>query len=236
MDFGTSSAKTGLFQGNKLIEVGRGLSLQDVTSLVRKHQPAHIIISTVSVSRTDIAMALGERIPILFLDSTISLPLSLAYGSPDTLGADRIAAAVGASQLYPRRNCLVIDAGSCTTYEFIDENNIYQGGGISPGIDLKLRALHNYTANLPLLERVTETKLVGDTTNNAMLSGVINGTIAEIREIIRMYQNKFPDLQLVICGGDASYFATKLNIEVFVAPELVLTGLKNILDYNVQKP
>ncbi len=100
-------------------------------------------------------------------------------------------------------------------------------------MELRFKSLHNYTASLPLLERTNETDLTGISTKGAILSGVINGLKAEMREIIRMYRNKFPHLQLVICGGDAEYFHNHLSKEVILSPDLVLKGLKTVLDHNV---
>ncbi|MDH5604313.1 MAG: type III pantothenate kinase [Cyclobacteriaceae bacterium] len=234
VDFGTSSAKIGFFKGNELVEVKSRVTIGAFRDYIESNEVVRAIVSTVSYSKEEILQQVKNSEKIVFLSNTTPVPITLDYKTPETLGMDRLAAAVGAFYMFPNKNCLIIDAGSCITIDLIDEHGVYHGGSISPGIDLKFKALHNYTANLPLVMREEQVTLMGKSTRESILSGVINGTRAEIREIIRMYQNKFPILHLVICGGDAHWVSEGPKTGAFMAPDLVLRGLKNILDYNVK--
>ncbi len=162
------------------------------------------------------------------------LPIKNKYASPESLGLDRLAAACAAYSIFPHTNTLSIDLGTCVTYDFINDHSEYLGGGISPGLHLRFKALNTFTAQLPLIEPTTRLpKLIGDTTENAILSGVINGYIQEILGIIEQYQQKYKGLQVLMCGGDLSFFDTQLKNSIFARPDLVAEGLNSILKYNV---
>jgi type III pantothenate kinase len=155
------------------------------------------------------------------------------YTTPKTLGVDRIAAVCGALQLFPQRDCLVIDTGTCITYEFLDRNARYHGGSISPGIAMRFEAMHRFTSRLPLVKPEINVPLVGDSTESAMQSGVIQGVRAEVEGIIQKYTDQYPDLKVIICGGDVRFFENHLKQTVFVAPDLVLIGLNLILRHSI---
>ncbi|ELR72168.1 Pantothenate kinase type III [Fulvivirga imtechensis AK7] len=232
LDFGNTFAKAGLFEGSMLQKVITDVKLDHLPDIVGTYAPDNIIISSVSVKPSDIVSRLGGE-GALILRHDIPLPFKIAYKTPDTLGLDRIAAVAGAQEMLPGANCLVIDTGTCFTYDLLDSQGIYHGGGISPGIKMRFQALHTFTANLPLINFEEETPLIGQSTKGSILSGVVNGTIAEITEIIRQYCDKFADLQIIMCGGDAKFFENRLKASIFAAPELVLRGLNRILLYNV---
>ena len=232
LDFGNSFIKTGVFKGDVLIQKNNDITLDQLPDYFSKIQPERTMISSVSIDEVNIMKKIDSSYKFTFLNSHTPLPIQLNYKTTNTLGSDRIAGAAGAYKLWKGQNTLILDAGTCLTYDFIDKNGVYQGGAISPGIAMKFKALHNYTASLPLLEKTDEITLTGKSTEESILSGVINGTCAEITEIIRMYQNKLPDLQLAICGGDAFYLSKRLQIDHIVEPDLVLFGLKYILDNN----
>ena len=232
IDIGTSNAKLGYFLDGDLLEKQKGLNPSEILEYITKYKPDKIIASSVTIPAKELKKVLGNPNNITILSHTTPIPIKNEYGSKETLGTDRLAAVVGAYGLFPGKDCLIIDTGTCITYDYLSKEGVYKGGSISPGMELKFKALNTYTSRLPLLERKEQVELTGDSTNNAILSGVIYGTIAEIREIIRMYRNKLPDLQLVICGGDAIYFSKQLNMEMEVRPDLVLTGLKTIQEYN----
>lgn len=231
IDFGTSSGKVGVFRGEDMIEKIVEVGLKELGELLQGKNPGRVIACSVSHKEEDIRSVLSGY-NFTYLNADTKLPFELSYTTPATLGTDRIAAVAGAKKLFPGKNCLVIDAGSCITYEVLTSEGKYLGGAISPGINMKFKSLNTFTASLPLLERAEEVELTGKSTREAILSGVIYGTIAEIREIIRMYRNKLPDLQLVICGGDTGYLAERLDPDIYRAPDLVLSGLINILNYN----
>lgn len=231
LDFGNSYVKAGLFDKDSLVKVIERIALSEIHDLLVEHMPEKIIVSTVSTRADDIKPYV-EGFEVTFLSAQLPLPYTIDYKTPATLGLDRIAGVAGAQGLFPQRSCLVIDAGTCITYDIIDKDGVYYGGGIAPGMNMRFKALHNFTANLPLVEFEENIKLVGQSTKESILSGVIYGTLAEIQEIIRMYSDKFRDLQIIMCGGDAKFFENKLKASIFVAPELVLRGLNRILLYN----
>lgn len=231
IDLGNSSVKAGCFENGKLVGEVHQPEFDDLSSWISSVNPRHTIISSVNQDANELAKRIKGK--VVLLNYMIPLPFKINYATPNTLGKDRIAAVAGAHAQQPNTNTLVVDIGSCITYDFINNDNEYMGGGISPGLEMKLKAMHTFTAGLPLVDVNFEVDLVGDTTEKALQSGVIYGTIAEIEEIIRMYNDKFPHLRFVICGGGAEYISSRLRTRVEVYPELVLTGLNGILEYNV---
>ena len=168
------------------------------------------------------------------MDGHTKIPLQNTYKTPESLGRDRIALAVGANQLFPTNNTLVIDAGTCITYDFIDEKNNYLGGAISPGLQIRLNALHTFTEKLPLVTIKNGSELIGKTTEMSILSGVINGATAEVDGIIDRYKEQFGNLKTVLTGGDANYFVKTLKNNIFANSKVLLNGLNTILNYNAK--
>ncbi|MGP1514689.1 MAG: type III pantothenate kinase [Bacteroidales bacterium] len=160
----------------------------------------------------------------------MSLPIINLYKSQN-LGMDRLAAIIGANKLFGN-NVLVIDAGTCLTFDYLDTNNRYLGGSISPGFRIKYEALYNFTANLPLINSVDEIDLVGNSTDSCIKSGVINGTIAEIEQMISLYKKRFPGVNIILTGGDSSFIKSKLTTNIIEEKNLVFWGLKNIYEFN----
>ncbi len=230
IDFGNSTGKAALFDKEEIFKIFNPVGLEEITPIYKSNNVDNILISSSGIDPTLINKKVNNQGQILSYKS--KLPFILEYKTPETLGLDRIAAVAGATFLFPGKNCLIIDMGTCITYDVLIENK-HLGGGISPGINMRLKALHTFTANLPLVELQNEVALVGDTTKSAILSGVVNGVKAEIEEIIRMYSDNYGSLQIIICGGDSVFFENKLKASIFAAPELVLRGLNGILQYNV---
>lgn len=230
IDFGNTHGKVGLFEKDELIKVLNPVELNQLPSIEKEYNPKNCIVSSSSVA----PLAITEQIKTntLTLSNKTPLPFKIGYKTPGTLGLDRIAGVAGAYFKYNGANSLVIDLGTCITYDVLIDN-VYLGGGISPGMHMRLKALNTFTANLPLVEPREEAPLVGDTTANSILSGTINGITAEIEQIIRMYSDKYGSLQIIICGGDSIFFEKRLKASIFAAPELVLRGLNGILQYNV---
>jgi type III pantothenate kinase len=236
IDAGNTTIKAGLFTDTGLAEVYRQTSVQQLAELVQKHAISHIIISSVKEEAEPIRQHLLPFVQnIYILDHLLPVPLINEYETPHTLGKDRLAAVAGAKTLYPERDCLVVDIGTCITYDCITADDHYLGGSISPGLHMRLKALHTFTARLPLIEPRKETRLIGRNTRDAILSGVMHGITAEIEGIIHLYQTKFPAIDVIFCGGDALFFESKLKQRIFVVPELVLIGLNRILEYNVSQ-
>ncbi len=195
------------------------------------------MISSVRHHPSEIEDFLRERTFFLVLTQDTAVPIGNAYATPHTLGRDRLAGAVGGAKLFPGEHTLVIDAGTCITYDFTDEHDVYQGGGISPGMRIKFEALHTFTDKLPLVEYdlKKEVPLVGNDTHSSIRSGVIQGTIAELAAIIDAYRAKFQPLKVLLTGGDASFFESQLKNKTFVRPYLVMEGLHHILLYHDAK-
>lgn len=192
-----------------------------------------IVSSVVNHSR-EIVDYLGSLFdPCIELNSSTPLPLTNKYKTPDTLGYDRIAAVVGAYTIFPERNVLVIDTGTAITYDVVTAKGEFLGGNIAPGMEMRFKALNKYTNKLPFLEAPEdELNLIGESTSEAIQSGVINGICFEIEGFISSVMKEYPNLQVVLTGGDAKYFEKKVKSSIFVNLNLNIIGLNRILDYN----
>jgi type III pantothenate kinase len=233
VDSGNSAAKVGIFDHLNLTEKYTFARPEDLRDFIDKASYRHLLVSSV---KSDAEMIVGwshnaEKNFILTKD--LPLPIRSQYSTPGTLGMDRLAAVCGAHQLFPAYNSLVIDAGTCITYDFIDKSGVYQGGSISPGLQMRFQAVHTFTAKLPLVSPKAGVKLIGDSTETCIQSGVVNGLLAEIDGIIHRYGEKYPDLKVILCGGDGGFFENQMKASIFASPELVLIGLNSILIHNV---
>lgn len=173
-----------------------------------------------------------EDLNVLELNHKTKLPFENKYKTPKTLGVDRIALASASVQQFPDRNVLIIDAGTCITYDFVTKKNSYLGGAISPGIRIRYQALHNLTANLPLLEKNQPKTIIGNTTESSIHSGVIIGAIKEIDGVIDQYRSKYQDLTVILTGGDANFLSNQLKNSIFANSNFLLEGLNFILEFN----
>ena len=151
------------------------------------------------------------------------------------MGKDRLAAAVTGNHFFPNQNVLIIIAGTCITYEFVNTKAEYLGGAISPGISIRFKALHTFTGKLPLVEKKIKASIIGNTTENSILSGVINGCFYEVKGITYEYTDKYKDLKIILSGGDMKYFDKILKNSIFAISNIVLIGLNIILDFNAKK-
>ena len=234
IDIGNTRVKAALFNGETLFESKVYDNVNAIFSdkaFISKAKRA--IIGTVVKEQEDFYSALNAIIPTIIFNSETKIPLTNLYQSASTLGSDRLAASVGAYFLYPNANVLVIDAGTCIKYNFTNSKNEYLGGGISPGIRMKLKALQTFTSKLPLVEaNFSYNELVGNNTQNSILSGVLNGSVAEIDGIISQYKLQFTDIICVLTGGDSEYLAKRLKNSIFAHQNLVIKGLNDILNYN----
>lgn len=231
VDFGNTTGKAGLFEGDRLIRAVPNLNLEDLSKLEKDYAPEHCMVSSTGIDYSLIRGKLQAEC-LTLNDATIKLPFGSDYKTMESLGHDRIAAVAGAQWLFPNEDCLIIDMGTCITYDLLTGSR-YKGGGISPGLHLRFRALNAFTARLPLVTAVEEAPLTGDSTQKAILSGVINGISAEIDGIIGQYRCRHGNLRVVLCGGDYIFFENKLRESIFAIPELVLKGLNGILLHNV---
>jgi type III pantothenate kinase len=248
-DIGNSACKAAVFrQGDMLAfwqwETGITHPLRQILEEYPEIETA--IVSSVRRDDAGLRKAMEEAgIRVLVLDENTTLPLKNRYRTPSSLGKDRLAAAVGANARFPGQNLLVIDAGTAITMDFVSAANEYLGGNISPGLSMRFRSLHEYTDNLPLIEPIEEIpagnaaagekpSFPGKDTEEAIRAGVINGIIFELDEYLNRLKNRYPDLQVIMTGGDSGFFDKKLKNSIFVDPVLNLNGLLRILEYNVE--
>lgn len=234
IDMGNTRIKGGVFSDRQLVKVLPDLRKQDFTSIVAREEIEQVIVSSVVSDLQDFELQSGLD-QVVKLTPELPVPIKNSYASTATLGMDRLAGVIGAYHLYKGSNCLVVDAGTTVTYDFVDQHGEYFGGGIAPGIELRFRSLNQNTVKLPLVEgNGEEVPLIGKDTMSSIRSGVLNGIVAEIDGIVRRYRQKFPNLKVIICGGDAGYFESRLKAPIFVVPHLVLIGLNSILIYHAQ--
>lgn len=238
IDIGNTRTKIGVFEGEKLIEkVTTDVIIPEkIIELTTNHKTENIILSTVAKSLDEnLVKILKERFFFLQLSADTPLPVKNLYKTPKTLGKDRLAAIMGAYSLTPGKNCLVIDAGSCITYDILTAEGNFLGGNISPGVQMRLKAMNAFTENLPKPDNKFTGFNWGNTTESALLNGANLGTILEIRGFIELCILEFGETNIFLTGGDADFFANKLKKKIFVHSNLVLTGLNKILNYNVEK-
>jgi type III pantothenate kinase len=236
VDIGNTRTKLGIFQQRTLKEVITisNSEIPALPTLLNVTQVQACIVSSVNKEAEKRWDFEQESFDVLYLDHKTSLPIQLVYQTPDTLGKDRIAAVVGAEMLFPEQAKLVIDIGTCITYDFLTADKRYLGGAISPGIQMRLKSMHQFTNQLPLINWGEEDlpQLTGSSTITSMLSGVVNGILKELQGFESDYKKQYPQLKTVITGGDASFFEKELKNGIFADPNLVLKGLNEILIYN----
>lgn len=190
-----------------------------------------LIASVGHLTKEDVALIKND-ITVVELTSQLNFPFINLYQTPKTLGVDRIALVVAAVNQFPNQNVLIIDAGTCITYDFITKENEYLGGAISPGLRLRYVSLNNLTANLPLLETESPKNIIGNSTETSIHSGVVNGVVKEIDGIIDQYIERYSDLTIILTGGDAIFLSNQLKNSIFANSNFLLDGLNFILEYN----
>lgn len=238
IDIGNSFIKTCIFSENKIIrnEIFSEDYLLNLEKLFFSFPDlTKVIISSVRKDDKWITSFLENQKnlqKIVLLDHTTQIPIKNKYESKQSLGRDRIALAVGAYSLYPGENNLIIDCGTAITYDVVDNSNTYLGGNISPGIDMRFKALNQFTQRLPLVDKSEPHDLIGKSTHEAITNGVIHGIIYEIDGYIASLKKHYQDLNIIMTGGDAKFFDKKLKNTIFVVLNLIPIGLNRILEYN----
>ena len=236
IDLGNTRAKVALYEGHNLQEV-KCFDAPDPGQLLKPYlEPNNLkacIISSVSMPTAPFRELLS-KIQLIEFNASTPLPIINRYASPSTLGADRLAVAVAANGLYPGKDVLIIDAGTAITYDFINKNGEYQGGGITAGVHMRFKALNAFTSRLPLVEARFPDFLIGRNSDESILTGVMNGIRAEMDGIIEEYKLLYPGIITLFTGGDMFYFEKNLKNNIFAIPNLVLTGLNLILEYNLE--
>lgn len=236
IDIGNTLQKCAIFDSSDnelLYNAVEVISINYLTQLFQKFKIEHAILSSVGNTDIDLISFLKEKTNCIIFDHHTKIPITINYDTFESLGLDRIANVVGAASFFPGEDCLSIQAGTCIVYDFIDKEGVFQGGAISPGINMRFKALHEQTKNLPLLEKENVNYFIGKNTQQSIESGVINGVIFEIMGQIETYKLQFNPLKVVITGGDMFFLQNSIKNQIFATPNLVLIGLNKILKLNV---
>jgi type III pantothenate kinase len=238
IDIGNTQVKIAVFNHRELIFKDTFVKEYLIPSLQKIETDFSVknaILSSVGSLNKDDLHEIEQMFPLVVLDHQTKIPFFNKYKTPSTLGVDRIALIAGAVTEYPGKNVLVIDAGSCVTYDFVDAGKNYYGGAISPGIEMRYRSLNTFTANLPKLSRIDKIPQTGNSTDNAIHSGVLNGIKLEIEGVIEQYSKENRNFTIVLTGGDTIFLAKNIKSTIFANPNFLLVGLNSILIYNIDE-
>ncbi len=209
-------------------------AMDRLTGIIERESPRASILCSVANHDERVEGLLAERTHLVKLGQDTQLPIMNAYHSSDTLGADRLAAVAGAYAEHPGKNNLVVALGTCITYNFITKNGAFRGGAISPGLRMRLDAMHEFTDGLPQVSPEGPTLLLGYDTATCMRSGVIFGIAAEVDGMVAAFEKEYGEFNAILCGGDAPLFARHIKSGIFADPQIILKGLYQILKHNVR--
>jgi type III pantothenate kinase len=233
-DFGNTRKKVALFRGESLekVIVLKDDSRESIQSLINDYEPAKSILSSVIDHNPELEEVLAKHTRFHKLSHLTKVSFTTPVGKPETIGADRLALMAAAVHFYPTKNNLVIGLGSCITYNFINKYHEFLGGGISPGLEMRLKAVSHFTAKLPLVEADSNVPLIGYDTTTNIQSGVVLGMVYEIDGFIDAYQEKFGNFNVLLTGGDIVHLASHLKNKIFADPDLIFKGLYAISEVN----
>lgn len=236
IDVGNTQIKLAVFEHHTLIHK-EIIAYNDWLIAVKKNlkkfsKIENIVVASVGKLNKEDFLELNSNVKIYFITKESNFPFQNLYATPNTLGIDRMVLAAGAVLQFPNKKRLVIDAGTCITYDFIDENNNYLGGAISPGIRLRYESLHNYTAKLPLLTKENPDNIIGNSTNQSIHSGVVNGVAMEIDGFINNSFGENDNFIIILTGGDAEFLADRLKNTIFANSNFLLESLNQTFQYN----
>jgi len=237
IDIGNTRVKAAIFDGGVLLSHFIFNSKEELENadFVSQYPITHCIICSVVNDFQSLVSFLSTKMQVLIFEVLTPIPLKNLYQSKATLGSDRIAASVGAYTSYPNKNVLVIDAGTCLKYNFTNDKNEYLGGAISPGMQMRFKALHTFTAKLPLLQADENyNQYIGANTNESIITGVQVAMVKEMDGFIDEYKANYNNLTVVLTGGDANFFEKRLKNSIFANSLLILQGLNQILLYNIK--
>ena len=238
IDVGNTRVKTAVFKQDTIVELivfDKKRIISEIKKIIKKNNISKGIISSVASISIKKLQKLQSVMDLLIVSSVTKVPFNNLYETPKTLGVDRIALVVSAVRKYPNKNVLIIDAGTCITYDFVNNKADYLGGAISPGIKMRFKSLNNYTSKLPLLEKTELNNFIGNSTNSSINSGVVNGIIKELDGVILDYKEKYKDLTIVLTGGDTNFLAKQLKSSIFANQNFLLEGLNELLIFNEDK-
>ena len=239
IDVGNTFTKLAVFKDNVLVSKLKSTKkefFKNFQTLTEKHKGIKdVIISSVGNFTEDEILYIQKKFRTIILSHATKVPFKNNYETPETLGVDRIALVSSAAFQYPLNNVLIIDVGSCITFDFLNSENEYLGGSISPGIDLRYQSLHNYTDKLPLLKPKIPKKDIGNSTESSIHIGVLQGVVNEIDGFIEVYKEKYKELTIILTGGGAHYLVDSLKNDIFANSNFLLEGLNYILQNNKNK-
>ena len=236
IDIGNTRCKYAIFDnGQKIISnILSDFEQFFFKDLIEQNEIKNVMVSSVKkIEILPFKNLLSPEVQLFELDDQTALPFNNLYKTPQTLGKDRLALVAGARKLYPEENLLVVDAGTCITNDFIDKDNNYHGGNILPGLNMRLKAMHQFTDKLPLLKLNHPEDFLGKDTSSAMMTGVVDVANFELEGFRKAYEEQFGPLRLIVTGGDSEYFETKIKSRIFVHLDLMMIGLNEILEYNL---
>lgn len=238
IDIGNTRTKIAIFEKDTLKDV-LFIELKNIEKILenifkKKSIKPKTILSSVGKLQNETLLWLQQNTEVIEITHESNFPFKNLYATPTTLGIDRMVLAAGAVLQFPKSNRLIIDAGTCITYEFVTEKDEYLGGAISPGLLLRYKALNHYTAKLPLLAPEDIDYLIGDQTDRSIHSGVINGITQEIEGIIAQYKLLYPDLKIILTGGDTLFLVKRLKNVIFANSNFLLESLNNLYQYTIE--
>ncbi|MFL2666241.1 MAG: type III pantothenate kinase [Flavobacteriaceae bacterium] len=234
LDIGNSLLKAGIFKNNNLInycEFNQDYYL-NIKSILDKNPITHSIVANVAESKNKLTELLSKKTNLIKFDSSLKVPFKNCYQTKNTLGKDRIALVSNASKEYPKENVLLIDLGSCITFDFLNNKNEYIGGSISPGLRMRYRSLNNFTANLPLIDPKEIDCFIGKNTEDSIHSGIINGIISELNSTVDKYKSKYKQIRIILTGGDSKFLFKKIKNGIFANQKFLIFGLNFLIELN----
>jgi type III pantothenate kinase len=238
IDVGNTRIKGAVFENYNTLEyfVFPEKEIQEkINAIIKKYQEiTHLVVASVGNIEKDAFLRFENELKIWFISHDDVFPFTNNYATPKTLGIDRMVLAAGATLQFQGKNRLVIDAGTCITYDFIDQNDVYHGGAISPGLRLRYESLHNYTQKLPLLTLENPKNSIGDSTAQSIHSGVVNGLTYEIKGFIEEYSVRYSNFIIILTGGDTDFLAKRLKNTIFANSNFLLESLNQIFQYKIK--
>jgi len=238
IDIGNTRIKAAVFEESILLDAFVFLKndlQKNIENILDTHQKIkNLVVSAVSDVEKQSFLVFNDTLNIHFVSHKDQFPFQNTYETPQTLGIDRMVLAAGATLQFPNQNRLVIDLGTCITYDFIDDKDNYLGGAISPGLQLRYKALHDYTAKLPLLALDNPNNFIGKSTLESIHSGVVNGLAFEIDGFINEYKNQFSKFIIILTGGDTEFLANRLKNTIFANSNFLLESLNQLFQYKIK--
>lgn len=238
VDVGNSRIKAAVFEGAMLLEIfvfTKKEVKKNIKNILKKFRKvSNLVISSVGDVEKESFLVFETELNVSFISNKDFFPFQNKYSTPLTLGIDRMVLAAGAVLQFPNRNRLVIDAGTCVTYDFINDKNDYLGGAITPGLRLRYESLHSYTAKLPLLALENPKNMIGDSTSDSIHSGVVNGLVYEIDGFISEYSKRYSNFIIILTGGDTDFLAKRLKNTIFANSNFLLESLNQTFQYKIK--